>query len=203
MTFKTFSIRNRNIRTHYRKAFATAKHFEFDEYAQHSKTTTVTLENLLNNLLIKDTKKMLSLQQIQKVDQLDRKQLLHQEKRNDKQCIPLSVAYSRALPYLKDILTKHCHILQANSSCKKTFNTLPIIAFRKGTSLKQIIGINNMHNNEKFIKTKNNHHTGKCVPCNSTRCLCCQQLSKATFKSNQTNKTFKIYHRVNCKIVKL
>ena len=56
-----------------------------------------------------------------------------------------------------------------------------------------------MHNNEKFIKTKNNHHTGKCVPCNSTRCLCCQQLSKATFKSNQTNKTFKIYHRVNCK----
>ena len=38
----------------------TAKHFEFDEYAQHSKNTTVTLENLLNNLLIKDTKKMFS-----------------------------------------------------------------------------------------------------------------------------------------------
>ena len=34
----------------------------------------------------------------------------------------------------------------------------------------------------------------------STRCLCCQQLiSATTFKSNQTNKTFEIYHRVNCK----
>ena len=83
------------------------------------------------------------------------------------------------------------------TGCKETFSTLPIIAFRKGTSLKQIIGI---HNNNKLIKTKINHHTGKCVPCNSTRCLCCQQLiSTTTFKSNQTNKTFKTYHRVNCK----
>ena len=77
---------------------------------------------------------------------------------------------------------------------------LPIIASRKGTSLKQIIGTNSIHNNEKLIKTKINHDTGKCVPCNWTCCLCCQQLiSTTTFKINQTNKTFKIYHRVNCK----
>ena len=82
----------------------------------------------------------------------------------------------------------------------KTFSTLPIIAFRKSTSLKQIIGTNTIHNNEKLIKTKNNNHTGKYIPCNSTRSLCCQQLiSTATSKSNQNNKTFKIYHRVNCK----
>ena len=53
------------------------------------------------------------IQQIQKVDQLDRKQLLHQQKRHDKQCIPLSVTYSRLLPNLKDI-TKGWHTLQAN-----------------------------------------------------------------------------------------
>ena len=57
-----------------------------------------------------------------------------------------------------------------------------------------------IHNNENLIKTKNNHHSRKCVPCNATRCLCCRQLiSTITFKSNQTNKTFKICHRVNCK----
>ena len=112
----------------------------------------------------------------------------------------LSVTYSRALPNLKNILTKHWHILQANQSCKKTFSTLPIIAFRKSTSLKQPIGTNTFHNNKKLIKTKNNHHSGKCVPCNATRCLCCQQLiSTTSFKSNQTNKTFKIFHRVNWK----
>ena len=48
--------------------------------------------------------------QIQKVDQLDQKQLLHQQKRHDKQLIPLSVTYSPALPSLKDILIKHWHI---------------------------------------------------------------------------------------------
>ena len=83
---------------------------------------------------------------------------------------------------------------------KKTFGTLPIIAFRKCTSLKQIIGTNTIHNNQKLIKTKNNHHTEQGVPCNSTRCFCCQQLiSTTTFKSNQTNKTFKTNHIVNCK----
>ena len=72
---------------------------------------------------------------------------------------------------------------------------LLVIAFRKGTSLKHVIGTNTIHNNEKLIKTKNNHHTGKCVPRNSTRCLCCQKLILTkTFKSNQTKKTFK-----NCK----
>ena len=89
------------------------------------------------------------------------------------------------LPNLKDIIIKHWHILQADQSYKETFSMLPIIAFRKGTSLKQIIGTNTIHNNEKLIKTKNNHHTGKCVPCNSTHCLCCQQhISATTFKSN-------------------
>ena len=123
------------------------------------------------------------------------------KKRHDKKYIPLSVTYSRLLPDLKDIITKHWHILQKNQSCKETFSTLPIIAFTKDPSLKQIVGTNTIHNNnEKLIKTKINRHTGKCVPCNSTRCLCCQQLiSTTTFKSNQTNKTFKIYHRVNCK----
>ena len=82
---------------------------------------------------------------------------------------------------------KLAHI-QANQSCKKA------------TSLDQIIGTNSIHNNEKLIKTKNNHQAGKHVRCNSTRCLCSQQLiSAATFKSNQTKKTFKIYHRANCK----
>ena len=77
---------------------------------------------------------------------------------------------------------------------------LPIIAFRKDARQKQFIGTNTIYNNEKLIKTENNHHAGKCVPYNATHCLCCQQLiSTTTFKSNQTNKTFKIYHTVNCK----
>ena len=164
----------------------------FQEYHSHSR-------KLIEQFVNKGYKKDVVTQQIQKVDHLNQKQLLHQQKHHNKQCIPLSVPYSPALPNLKDIITKHRHILQANQNCKETFSTLPIIAFWKDTSMKQIIGPNTIHNNKKFIKTKNNH-TGKCVPCNSTCCLCCQQLiSTKTVKSNQTNKTFKIYHWVNCK----
>ena len=70
---------------------------------------------------------------------------------------------------------------------KKAFTTLPIIAFRKDISLKQIIGTNTIHNNEKLVKLKI-IITQESVS-NSTCCLCCQQLiSTTTFKSNQNNK---------------
>ena len=58
------------------------------------------------------------------------------------------------LPNLKDVLTKHLPILQANQSCIKSFSTLSIIPFKKGTDLKQIIYANTIHNNEKPIKNK-------------------------------------------------
>ena len=121
----------------------------FQDYRSHSR-------KLIEKFFNKRYKKDVVIQQVWKVDQLDRKQLLHQQKRHDKQCIPLLVTYSRALPNFKNILTKHWHILQAKQSCKKTFSTLPIVAFRKGTSLKQIIGTNTIHSNERRIKTKNN-----------------------------------------------
>ena len=62
---------------------------------------------LIEQFVDKGYKKDVVIQQIQKVDQLDRKELLHQQKRHDKQCVALSVTYSQALPNLKDILTKH------------------------------------------------------------------------------------------------
>ena len=112
----------------------------------------INSRKLIEQFVYKGYKKDVVIQQIQKVDQLDRKQLLHQQKRHDKQCIPLSVTYSRALPNLKVVLTKHWHILQANQSCKNTFSTLPIKAFRQGIGLKRIIGTNTIHNNKKSYK---------------------------------------------------
>ena len=118
----------------------------FQHYHSHSRT-------LIEQFINKGYKKDVVIQQMQKVNQLNRKQLIHKQKSYDKQCIPLSVTYHQALPNLKDILTKHWHILQANQSCKKGFNTLPIIAFSKDSGLKQIIGTNTIHNNKKPTKT--------------------------------------------------
>ena len=65
----------------------------FQEYHSHSR-------KLIEQFVNKGYKNDVVTQQIQKVDQLNRKQLLHQQKYHDKQCIPLSVTYSRSLPNL-------------------------------------------------------------------------------------------------------
>ena len=60
----------------------------FQDYHSHSR-------KLIEQFFNKGYKKDVVIQQIQKLDQLNRKQLLYQQKRHDKQYIPLSVAYSR------------------------------------------------------------------------------------------------------------
>ena len=59
----------------------------FQQYHSHS-------SELIEQFVNKGYKKDVATQQIQKVDQLDRKQLLHHQKRHDNQCILLSVTYS-------------------------------------------------------------------------------------------------------------
>ena len=60
----------------------------FQDYQSHSR-------KLIELFFNKGYKKDVVIQEIQKLDQLSRKQLLYQQKRHDKQYIPLSVAYSR------------------------------------------------------------------------------------------------------------
>ena len=50
---------------------------------------------LTEQFVDKEYKKDVAIQQIQKLDQLDRKQLLHQQKCHNKQCIPLSVTLAK------------------------------------------------------------------------------------------------------------
>ena len=84
-------------------------------------------------------------------------------------------------------------MLQTNQSCRRPLSTLSTIASRKYTSLKQVIGINTIHDNKKkLIKAKNNHHKPNCILCNSKRCLCCQQLIKLVKHLTSTIKTTEI-----------
>ena len=117
-----------------------------------------------------------------------------------KQSIPISVTYNRTLPKIKSIVDKHWHVLQVNPELKERFQSSPIIAFRKNKNLKQIIGSNTTEHNKKLIRSSNKIN-GKSSPCLSkTRTLCCKQvISTTSFKSNQTNRIFKIFHNINCK----
>ena len=74
-----------------------------------------------------------------------------------------------------------------------------MIAFRKNTNLKQLIGTNTIRNNQKFLTPTQTTTAGQCTPCYTSQSLCCQQVIKTTtFTSNQTRETFTIFHLVTC-----
>jgi len=76
----------------------------------------------------------------------------------------------------------------------------PVLAFKRNVNLKQLIGSNVIENNKVMRKSKTNK-IGKCQPCfSSTKNLCCNHVcNTTTFKSNQTNRIFKLFHRLNCR----
>ena len=98
------------------------------------------------------------------------------------------------LPNIKEIINKHWHILNIESTFKEIFNKLQaMIAFHKNTSLKQLIGTNTIRNNQKLLTPTKTTTTGQC------RSLCCQQVLKTTtFTNTQTRETFTTFHQVTC-----
>ena len=117
---------------------------------------------------------------IEKVDHLDRSLLLKRKPKH-KDTIPFSLTYNPVLPNIKEIISKHWHTLSINSTFKEILNNLqPMIAFRKNTSLKQLIAINTIRNNQTFLTPTQTTTTGQCTPRYTSRSLCCQQVVKAT-----------------------
>ena len=129
----------------------------FEEYRKHS-------QNLIKRFVEKGYDESAVRKQIGRVDHLDRSLLLKHCKPKHKDSIPFSVTY-KVLPNIKEIINKHWHILNINSSFKEIFNSLQlVIAFRKNTSLKQPIGTNTIRNNQKFTPTQT-ATAGQCTPC--------------------------------------
>ena len=90
--------------------------------------------------------------QIQRVDHLDRSWLLKHCKHKRKDSITFPVTYNPVLQNIKEIIIKQWHILSINSSFKEIFNSSQtMIAFRKNSSLKQLMRTNTIRNNQKFL----------------------------------------------------
>ena len=83
---------------------------------------------------------------------------------------------------------------------KRYWKTSRMLAFRKNRPLRQLNGGNTIEKNKKLLTTSK-FTKGKCSPCfSNSRTLCCTKLIKAEhFKSNQTNRTFRIFQKTTCK----
>ena len=113
--------------------------------------------------------------------------------------IPLVLTYSRSLPNISKVVRKHWNILSINKAFKEVFQNEPVADFERNKNLKELIGNNKIEDN-KVKKHNNVMKKGKCSPCSANnRTLCCNQLvSSSTFKSQQTNKSYTIFHQLNC-----
>ena len=138
--------------------------------------------------------------EIRKVENINRKELIEKQKRKDNSRIPLCLTYSRNMPPISKHIIEKWNILQINENFKNIFKENPIVAYRKNKSIKEIIGGNTIVNN-KVYKSKINQDLGQCKPCNTNRpSLCCKQVVNTdTFQSVITKKVYQIYHRVDCK----
>ena len=90
--------------------------------------------------------------------------------------------------------------MNVNPELKKVFENKPLLPFRKNKNLRQCIGGNTVEKNKK-LPTTNKFTNGKCSPCfSNSRSLCCKQIIETEhFKSNQTNRTFRIFQKTTCK----
>ena len=94
-------------------------------------------------------------------------------------------------------------MLNINNTFANVFKATPVIAFRKNTSLRQIIGTNTINHNQEPLKVKQSVTKGECIPCNISPCLSYQQIiATTTFESIQTKEKFNIYNiysKISCK----
>ena len=74
------------------------------------------------------------------------------------------------------------------------------MAYKRCRNLKDYLGSNTIEN-DKVKRSEHKKMNGSCKPCfGRTDALCCQQvITTDSFRSNTTQKCYKIFHHLNCK----
>ena len=124
--------------------------------------------------------------EINKVDNIDRKDLLSKKEKNVKDRIPYLITYNRKLPMMRKIINKHWNVLQINPGLEEIFQNNPFVAYKRNKNLQEIIGGHTIKNGKVF-KAHSKSREGKCESCNKSKSslYCKQVIDTSTFQSYQ------------------
>ena len=139
--------------------------------------------------------------QIDRVKLQPRDALLQYKEKTPLDRVPCVVTYNPRLPNIKEAINKNWDLLKINPTLETVFEKKPVMAFKRNQNLKDLIGQKTILNN-KVVRTSDiRKKKGWCSPCNSHgNNICCKHVKNTnTFRSNKTNREYKIYHRVNCR----
>ena len=114
--------------------------------------------------------------EIDKVDNIDQKDLLRKIEKNIKDRISCLITYNRKLQMMCKVINKHWNVLQINRGLQEIFQNNPVMAFKINKNLQEIIGGHTIENG-KLFKAHSKSRKGKCEPCNTSKSsLCCEQV---------------------------
>ena len=99
-------------------------------------------------------------EEIDKVDNIDRKDLLRKKEKYITNRIPCLITYYRKLPMMCKIINKHWNILQINPKLQETFQNNPFVAFKRNKNLQEIIRDHTIKNGKVF-KAQSKNRKGK------------------------------------------
>ena len=80
--------------------------------------------------------------ELEKVDRMEREALLDRRGKNCKKGesrVPMVVTFSSFLPDIRAIIRKNRHILQRSDKLKKIFQIDPMVAFKRGSNLNDLL----------------------------------------------------------------
>ncbi|CAH3171643.1 unnamed protein product, partial [Porites lobata] len=133
------------------------------------------------------------LQEMEKVVTMTQEECLQTRERESTDRIPLVTTFNPHTTFIAEIAKRNWNFLQSKERLAHIFNKPPLVAYRRPISLRDRLV------STKF-KTVNNIPVPRgCEACGKPKCSWCKGINKTTtFTSSNNNKTFKIFHSVNC-----
>ena len=128
-------------------------------------------------------------EQIDKVKNMKRKQLLSTNKRTIQNPMWVLIIYNRSRLNISYIITKNWSIWQISPSLQKVFHK-PVITYKRNKSSQAYWRSHSTRRKSLQDSSLNNKQINP---------LCTQLVNTKNFKSYQTNKTLKIFHKLNYK----
>ena len=133
------------------------------------------------------------LREMEKVLTMTQEERLQTRKRESTDCIPLGTTFNPHTTFIAEIARRNWNFLQSRERLAHIFNKPPLVAYRWPISLWDRLV------STKFKTVNNTLVLRGCKACGKPKCSWCKGINKTTtFTSSNNNKTFKIFHSVNC-----
>ena len=106
---------------------------------------------------------------------------------------PFVTTYNPHTTYIAEIAHRHWGFLKSKERLSKIFAEPPLIAYRRPKNLHDKLV------STKFKEKEKEEDTNGCKPCGRTGCSWCRKIdSTTTFSDSKGERTFKIYHKLDC-----